>query len=120
MTKASPQRRTKRMAKKSSTASSGKSKSNGKSLTQEEQAKIVQMDRSLAQKKVQLANIELQIADWERQKRTMVNELRRGMESFNDAAKEMAEAHGIDPDNVEESWKLDLSTMSFEKEKAQP
>ena len=111
MTKASPQRRAKRTAKKAPV----KSKSNGKSLTKDEQERLVQMDRTLAQQKVQLANVELQIADLERQKRGMINELRRGVEGFNDAAKEMAEAHGIDPESTTEAWKLDLSKMQFEK-----
>lgn len=109
MTKASPTRRTKRMAKKTS------AKSNGKSLTKDEQERLVQMDRILAQQKVQLANIELQIDDLKRQKRGMVNQLRRGTEAFNDAAKEMAEAHGIDPESNTEAWKLDLNKMQFEQ-----
>jgi intergrase/recombinase len=111
MTKASPQRRAKRTAKKAP----AKSKSNGKSLTQEEQQKLVQMDRNLAQQKVQLANVELQIEDLKRQKRNMVNQLRRGIEAFNDAAKDMAEAHGIDPESTTEAWKLDLTKMQFEQ-----
>ena len=113
MTKASPARRTKRAAKR--TAAKTAAKSNGKSLTKEEQAQLVKMDRPLAQQKVQLANVELQIEDLKRQKRSMVNQLRRGIEAFNDAAKDMAEAHGIDPESSTEAWKLDLSKMAFEQ-----
>jgi tRNA uridine 5-carbamoylmethylation protein Kti12 len=109
MTKASPQRRAKRAAKKTA------SNSNGKSLTKEEQDRVVQMDRGLAQRKVQLANIELQIEELKRQKRSIVNDLRRGVEAFNDAAKEIAEAHGIDPESTTEAWKLDLTKMQFEQ-----
>jgi hypothetical protein len=112
MTKASPQRRTKRIAKK---AAKTPAKSNGKSLTGEEKERLVQMDRILAQQKVQLANVELQMEDLKRQKRSMVNQLRRGIEAFNDAAKEIAEAHGIDPESSNEAWKLDLSKMQFEQ-----
>ena len=113
MTKASPARRTKRVARK--TAAKGSAKSNGKSLSKEEQERLVKMDRELAQGKVQLANIELQIDDLSRQKRKIANELRRGIDAFNDAAKDIAEAHGIDPESTNEAWKLDLTKMQFEQ-----
>jgi hypothetical protein len=107
MTKASPARRSKRAAKKSA--------NNGKTLNPQEQEQLVKMDRELAQQKIQLANIELRIADLERNKRSLLSDLRRGVEAFNDMAKEMAESHGIDPESTTESWRLDLQKMSFEK-----
>jgi len=110
MTKASPTRRAKRTASKTTGKSNG-----SKKLTQQEQEQLATLDRGLAQQKITLANLELQIDALQREKKRQLNELRRGTEAFGDAAKAIAEAHGIDPESDTESWRLDLSQMSFEK-----
>jgi chromosome segregation ATPase len=118
MTKARRTRCAKTQAKKTQAkktqAKKTQAKPNGKkSLTSKEQETLIQLDKSLAQQKVQLANIELQIDELRQQKKRLIRELRRGRGVFTDAAKDMAEAHGIDTESETESWRLDLSTMAF-------
>jgi hypothetical protein len=109
MTKASPRRRQKRATKKAATKKNGA----GKVLTAEEKGQLTELDRGLAQKKIALANLELQIDALEREKKKQLNALRRDGEAFSDAAKTIAEAHGIDPESETESWRLDLKAMEF-------
>ena len=108
MTRASTARRAKRVAKKS-TASNG-----AKKLNKDEAEKLIGMDRALAQRKISLANIEIEIERLSKQKRQILSEIRRGTEAFGDEAKSMAEAHGIDTDDESVKWKLDLTEMKFE------
>ncbi len=121
MTKASPSRRKKRVAKKvakKASKNAPKRKSNGANgkmtLTPQEREALVGRDRQLAVKKVQLANLRLQIKNLEKQEDKVARVLNRELEAFSDVIKELAESKGIDTDAPPE-WELNLRNMEFER-----
>lgn len=86
------------------------------SLTESERQQVIDADRSIAQKKIAVANVEIQIFALEKEKKKLLNELRLETEAFGESVKALAEEHGIDVEGGA-SWRLDLQEMSFQQVK---
>ena len=105
MTKASPARRTKRVAKKTAKNSNGKG--GIIALEQHEADKIRKVNTTIAKMKIELANARVQRDVLEKREKELCRLIvEKGNELTTDA-KEFAEAHGIDIDTGKWTLKID-------------
>lgn len=85
-------------------------------LSDEEQAKIRSAESRIIQLKCALADTELQLREMHDKQEQIVAELRKAGEGFFNEVREVARAHGIDPeDSSKGKWNLDTNTMVFSK-----
>ena len=110
MTKASAKRVAKRVAKKVN------GKSNGASpfkLTAAEKQQLQGFQSDLNGKKLQLANVDVQLDDLEKQRKQLIRDISNGNTGFTEFVEAAAKERDIDIDN--EPWRLKLDTMTFER-----
>jgi hypothetical protein len=113
MTKASTARIKKRVAKK---ATNGTAKRNGASpykLTAAEKQQLEGFQSDLNGKKLQLANIDVQLDDLDKQRKQLIRDISNGNTGFTQFVEAAAKERDIDIDN--EPWRLKLDTMTFER-----
>jgi len=83
------------------------------SLTEGERESLRKLDQTSAQLKIELANVELQIAGLSRSKATIIEALEKQGALVREQAAAVVRSHGIDPEIKDRGWSLNLQEMAI-------
>jgi hypothetical protein len=89
------------------------------SLTAEDAKKVRDAEQAVLQVKLQLADVELHLADVQTQKTRLLSQITLNNQAMIETVKAIAIANGIDPDGTKDDskWNLDTNEMVFQRVK---